>query len=370
MRTLAVLVAVVLLACAQDADRTDMLTLPALASPAQPPSGLVLVSVAGLSPDRYRGAGGQPAAMPTLAALAKVGVAADAVRSVAPATRYPAHATLLSGRRPSGHGIVADLRLGEHGVRTTPYWHASHLQAPMLWEVASQAGLRVATLGWPSTVGASISLNLPDLEPARRGETWLGVLEGAAAPGLLALAREAGGGEPAAQLPGAARDAVLVEVACRLLSSSEPPHLLLLHLSQTALPLAARGVDAPETRAAFAAADAGVTRLLRCADEQGRLERTAFVVVGDHGATPVHTMVAPNVALAAAGLLTPQQVSPDLLSWAAIVRSNGGSAFVYARDGEDALLARTELEKAALQTEAFRVVSAEEMLRLGADPDA
>jgi hypothetical protein len=196
------------------------------------------------------------------------------------------------------------------------------------------------------------------------------VLEGAAAPRLLALALEAGGGEPAAQFPGAARDSVLVEVACRLLSDSESPHLLLLHLSQTAPALASRGVDAAETRAAFAAADAGIAQLLRCAGERGRLERTVFAVVGDHGATPVHTVVAPNVVLAAKGLLTPRQVGPDLLSWAAIVRSNGGSAFVYARGGADALLARTALEEAASQTGTFRVVSAEEMLRLGADPDA
>ncbi len=370
MQALALLLGVLLLGCAQDAAPPDALTLPTLASPAGPPAGLVLVSVSGLSADRYRGVGGQPATMPALAVLAEAGVAADAVRSVAPAPRYPAHATLLSGRRPSGHGVVADLRLGEHGVRTTPYWHASHLKAPMLWAVASQAGLRVASLGWPSTVGASISLNLPDLEPTRRGETWIGVLEGAAAPSLLALAREAGGGEPAARLPGAARDSVLLEVACRLLSGSEPPHLLLLHLSQTALALAARGVDAAETRAAFAAADAGIARLLRCASERGRLERTVFAVVGDHGAMAVHTLVAPNVVLAAAGLLTPRQVGTDLLSWAAIVRSNGGSAFVYARGGTDALLARTALEEAASQTGAFRVVSAEEMLHLGADPDA
>jgi len=370
MRGLAVLVGVFLLACAQNAASPGAPLLPELENPAGPPAALVLVSVAGLSADRYGGVGGAAASMPTLEALAEAGVAADAVRSVAPATLYPAHATLLSGRRPAGHGIVADLRLGEHGVRKTPYWHASQLRAPTLWGIASQAGLRVAALGWPSTVGASIPLNLPDLEPSRRGETWLGVLQGAAEPGLLALAREAGGGEPAAQLPGAARDAVLVEVACRLLSSSEPPQLLLLRLSQTTLPLASRGVDAPETRAAFAAVDARIARLLRCADERGRLERTVFAVVGDHGVTPVHTLLAPNVVLAAAGLLTPQQVGTDLVSWEAIVRSNGGSAFVYARGGEGALLARTALEEAALKTEAFRVVSAEEMLSLGADPDA
>ena len=93
MRVLAVLLGVLLLACAQDAAPPDALTLPALTSPAQRPAGLVLVSVAGLSADRYRAAAGQPAAMPTLAALAEAGVAADAVRSVAPAA--------LVGSKPS-----------------------------------------------------------------------------------------------------------------------------------------------------------------------------------------------------------------------------------------------------------------------------
>jgi predicted AlkP superfamily pyrophosphatase or phosphodiesterase len=364
------LVGTLVLACAQGGAPPPLLELPTLDAPARPPAQVVLVSVSGLGADRYRATAGQPPVMPSLALLAESGVAADAMRSVAPAARYPAHATLLSGRRPAGHGIVADRRLGERGVRATPYWHASQLQGPILWQVASQAGLRVAALGWPSTLGASISLNVPDLEPARRGETWLGVLAGATTPEMLALLREAGGAAAAAQLPGSARDAVLVEVACRLLSSAEPPQLVLLHLSQTAAALAARGVDAPETRAAFGAADAGIAELVECTRAAGRLQTTAFVVVGDHGAMPVHTVVSPNAVLAAAGLLTPQQMGSDLVSWAAIVRSNGGSAFVYAKGGEDALLAREALGDAASRTAAFRLVSADEMLRVGADPDA
>ena len=57
-------------------------------------------------------------------------------------------------------------------------------------------------------------------------------------------------------------------------------------------------------------------------------------------------------------------------SWTALARSNGGSAFVYARADEDALLARRALVAEAERTRVFRVVSAEEMLRLGADPEA
>jgi predicted AlkP superfamily pyrophosphatase or phosphodiesterase len=344
--------------------------LPELGGAPRQPSRLVLISVSGLTSARYQRAEGRGPAMPTLAALAASGVAADQLRSVAPAASYPAHATLLSGRRPSGHGIVADRRLGDHGVRAAPYSHASLLKAPVLWQLAAEAGLRVASLGWPSTVGGSIALNVPDLEPSRSGETWFGLLGGAATPGLLGPLEKAGGAAPAAQVPGAARDAVLVKLACGLIRAAEPPQLLLLHLSQTAPVIAIHGAVAEKTRRAFAGADAEIAELLDCARANGTLERTAFAVVGDHGVMPVHTVVAPNAVLAAAGLLTPQRVGSELLSWSALVRSNGGSAFVYARRGEDAVLARRALEDAAARTGAFRVVSADEMLSLGADPEA
>jgi hypothetical protein len=58
------------------------------------------------------------------------------------------------------------------------------------------------------------------------------------------------------------------------------------------------------------------------------------------------------------------------VSWSALARSNGGSAFVYARKGHDAILARRALEESAGRIGSFRVVGADEMLREGADPAA
>jgi predicted AlkP superfamily pyrophosphatase or phosphodiesterase len=359
-----VLLAAALAACAQPPGPARTLVLPEAANTA--PSAVVVVSVAGLTPETYRGV---PPETPTLAALAEAGASADAVRSVAPASSYPAHATLGSGRRPAGHGVVADRQLGEHGVGTARYSEASALRAPTLWEKAAAAGLRVATLDWPSTLGAEVASNLPDVEP-QRGESWLDALRRHAQPPLLALAEAEGAGAPDAAAPGPARDAVLVGVACRLFAAAPPPQLLFLHLSETAAPLRLHGAAAPQTRAAFAALDQQIARLLACMQDRGRLAATALVVVGDHGVMPVHTVVAPNVALAASGLLTPGRAGQGLVGWSALARSNGGSAFVYARSKEDALLARRALEEQAAASGAFRVVSAREMLDVGADPDA
>jgi hypothetical protein len=117
--------------------------------------------------------------------------------------------------------------------------------------------------------------------------------------------------------------------------------------------------------------DGEVDRLLGCLARSGLLGSSAVVVAGDRGALPVHTLVAPNAVLAAEDLLVPVSRSTTAVKWwSALVRSNGGSAFVYARSDGAALQARRALSAEARRTGAFRIVSAEEMLELGADPDA
>jgi len=372
LSTLAAAVAAAALACVGPGGApAPRLEVPVLAGPAARPAHVVLVSLAGLGSDRYRaGAAGAPS-MPALAALASAGVAADAVAGATPAAVYPAHATLVTGELPAGHGITADRMLGPQGVRAVHYSHASRLRAPTLWQRTTEAGHSVAALSWPTTVGAEIALRLPDLEPVRGGDTWLGVLADAATPELLALARASGGEAPAANAAGPVRDDVLVGVACSLLESPQPPALLLLRLSQTEPPLFLHGPGSPEAEAAFANADREIARLFACLRRGPARDTTALLVMGDRGFAPVYGVLAPNTALAKAGLLTPVPgLDTGVTRWSAIARSNGGSAFVYAQNERDAVLARSALEKEAARVGWFRVVAAEELLRGGADPEA
>jgi hypothetical protein len=365
------------LACAgtgRPEPESEALLLPVLARDGSLPATVILVSVSGLTPERYTGDLGS-VDMPVLASLARQGIWAGAVRSVAPAAAYPAHATLLSGQLPAAHGIASDRLLGTKGVRATPYWHVSHLRAPTLWQVAAEDGRRVLALAWPSTVGASIPQLIPDLVPSRQGETWLGVLADAATPELLQGAARAGGGASETDRPGPERDAVLVAIACDGLQSSEPPDLLLLHLSQTREALRGFGPGSPRVAAAFASADALVARLLSCLRTALRLESAAILVVGDHGTLDVHTSVFPNAILREQGLIrmarsAPGSTQTGIASWSAIARSNGGSAFVYAESEGDAVRARRALVAEAESSHAFRVISAREMLEISADPEA
>jgi len=338
--------------------------------PAEPraarPERVVLVSVSGLVAADYLDRGD---AMPTLAALAADGVAVEGLEPVAPASPSPAHATLVTGRRPADHGVVAERLLGEHGVRRAGYEHASRLQGPTLWSALGAQGRAVAALDWPTTVGAEIPLLLPRVRPGPADRGWIFALGDRSTPWLFGRVRALGGGSEQAAQPGPARDAVLAALACEVMASPAAPALLLLHLGQLGVARERHGPEADEVGRARRGVDALLGRLLGCLEETERLQGTALAVAGDAAVRSVHTHVSANAALAGAGLLQPAS-GLRLRSWRALARSNGGSAFVYARSEADAVQARRVLEAEAERTGFFRVVSAAEMLALGADPEA
>lgn len=360
LRTAVLVLLLVACAPARPGWRSRAIELPSLEGARARPERLILVSVAGLTPATYRG---EPPAMPVVAQLALHGVSADHVEPVAPPTAYPAHATLVTGEPPSVHGIVADRVLGDVGVRNARFWHASQLRVPTLWQRAGEARLRVASLAWPTTLGASIELLIPDLEPTRRGESWYKLIESASTPELLKRVRAHGGERQEMDLEGDARDGVLVDVACDLLASGSPPDLLLLRISGAIPAIALTGAESPAAHEALGRADARVGRLLACLRKAGLGNSSALAVVGDHGTVPIHTAIRVNELLANEGLLNGEQ-------WRAILRSNGGSAFLYARDETSAIQARRTLELEAVRTGTYRIVSAEKMLGLDADPAA
>jgi hypothetical protein len=328
---------------------------PPIADAAGRPAHVVLVSIAGLTPDRYLDGD----AMPVLAALARVGAAAEDVEPVAPAAVYPAHATFVTGVAPADHGIAADQLIGERGVRGAPPAHASQLRAAALWQRVAEAGGAVASFDWPTTTGASIASLLPDVTPLRSGERWATLAASASTDWIAERVRAA---PPAANTPGPARDALLVDLACA--AFAQAPRLVLLRLRGPEPALVAGGPRAEAAASAFAAVDAELERLVRCAGQAGALANAAFFVAGDRALEAVHTAVRPNVLLREGGWITAQG------RWSALVRSNGASAFVYADEARTALQARQRLEAAAQETGAFRIVSADEMIARGADPDA
>jgi predicted AlkP superfamily pyrophosphatase or phosphodiesterase len=92
---------------------------------------------------------------PTLSRLAAEGAHATAMRPSFPALTYPNHYTLVTGLRPDHHGLVHNIMeidgktfgLGDRAQVKNPFWWE---EAEPLWVTAGRAGLKTASMYWPS----------------------------------------------------------------------------------------------------------------------------------------------------------------------------------------------------------------------------
>ncbi|HIF95059.1 MAG: alkaline phosphatase family protein [Myxococcales bacterium] len=355
-----------------------------------PPRRVILITVAGLeSADFLNGWGrtaseGDAVRMPNLARLGRQGTIGIQVHPPSPSSTYASHATIATGRLPSSHGVIADSTLDREGARDLPFWDSRLLQGDAIWDAAIGGG--VLALGWPSTLGARIEWIVPDGSPDASSQTWLEFINRQTSPSLMqaleemaALAmqvpnddgEEKGARDPATWPTPSEKDTAFVDLACRLSETERDPRLWLIRLSQTAYVKAISGSGSLDAGAALARVDSEIGRLIGCLDLAGRLADTAIFVTGDVVYRAVHTQVDPNVTLVNHDLIgRDPRSSLGVRSWRALLRSNGRSAYLYARDGESALEARKWLEEAADATDAFEVVSALELAESDSDPQA
>lgn len=116
---------------------------------------IVVISIDGMRPDYVTQANQHGLKLPNLTQFMVQGTYADGVIGAAPTVTYPNHTTLITGVWPAQHGIYTNqsfdpLRKNMGGWN----WYASEIRVPTLWETAAQAGILVASVGWPVSVGA------------------------------------------------------------------------------------------------------------------------------------------------------------------------------------------------------------------------
>ncbi|MBI2899334.1 MAG: alkaline phosphatase family protein [Planctomycetes bacterium] len=303
---------------------------------------VVLISIDGLRPEFYLGDGFDA---PTLKAMAKEGASAKAVESVYPSVTYAGHASIVTGVRPWRHGVVANTKFGENGGTQEWFWETKDLKAKTVWQLAHDAGRKTAITAWPSSVGAQVDWLVPERWAVFKGETTEGLLGKHSTPGLLAEMALAIGVPKGENLKSKEVMDEFISSGAAYVLRKYKPHLLLVHLIQVDEAQHNFGRDAPEVHAAVKATDANVAKIRKGAELAGILDRTDFVIVGDHGFADAGEALAPNTLLASAGLLDAD--GTKVKSWKALGHAHGGSMAVYAKDADSAKMAREVLEKGA-----------------------
>jgi len=348
-----------------------LLTTSPLVAQAEPRADhLVLVSVDGFRPDFYLPGSSWPA--PNIQQMARDGAHAEGVRGVFPSVTYPSHTTIVTGALPARHGVYYNQPFEPAGQTGRWYWHESAIQVGTLWDALRGAGRTTAAVSWPVTVGAPVDWFVPEVWSLDPNEDRLKPMREGSTPGLWQeLEREATGQLNMRNFSAgySTRDDTTGAIAAYILETHRPA-LIAIHLIKTDSAQHARGRESDDARRAVGGADRAIGAVRDAAERAGILDRTAFVITGDHGFVDLHTQVMPNVWLAEAGL---HGTEPDRGEWRATFHTTGGAAFLHLRDtadGEAAASARAIIDGLPATTHRlFRVVERDELDRIGADPN-
>jgi hypothetical protein len=144
--------------------RSSLFAVLFLALPLAAKQPLVVVSVDGLDNRYLMNADQLGLKIPTLRKLMREGQFSRGVIGVVPTVTWPSHTSMITGVDPVKHGILSNWR--PPGDRYLDY---SQIKVPTLIGAAHNAGLTIAAVNWPVTVGAPVDWDLPEFFEKRRG---------------------------------------------------------------------------------------------------------------------------------------------------------------------------------------------------------
>jgi predicted AlkP superfamily pyrophosphatase or phosphodiesterase len=348
----------------------DPATTPA---PATVVKRVVVVSIDGLRPDFYLDPASHGIELPTMSRMMREGVYAEGVEPVFPSVTYPAHTSIVTGVRPSRHGIWNNYLFNPTGIFTDWYWEASAIEARTLWDAVRDAGGTSAAVSWPVTVGASIDQNFPEVGSWARNEAWRFRMEKEATPSFFAAIEETVGQIPEQAPEDEALEALVFQISSVALQRFRP-NLLLIHVINTDSQQHAFGREHEEVSRAFQTTDRRLGELLSAVESLGLTQETLIVVTGDHGFIQTHSAIHMNAALREAGFLSLAE-DGSVADWTAMAWPASGSAFLVLHDPQDDAT-RVRLEAfvdemlAGPMGGVMRKVTRDELDRLGAVPSA
>ena len=261
------------------------------------------------------------------------------VRSVYPASTYPAHTTLMTGCYPQKHGVYSNFALQTvaDGISHWPT-ESSRIFAEDIFAAAKRAGCTTAAVFWP------ITGNNPNIdhvineyffyypnEDERIEETF--AAQGADEVALQAVREnlhlfpKAEGKRTPAEVM---FDDFLMGCTCSLIRNAKPD-VLLVHNSWPDTIRHKEGAFSRLFPVALDHVDAWLGDVVKAMEDADVYEQTNFVLLSDHGQRDCTKAVNLNVLFEREGLI---QLAPDgtIYTWLAYAQTNGMSTTVYLSD--------------------------------------
>ena len=267
----------------------------------QLPHKLVVISIDGLDV-RLLSEPALHVKAPNIRRLMRNGISTAGVVGVAPSDSWPAHAALATGTPPFENGITSNF--APHGPAEV-FASASTIRTQTLWEAATAAGLKAATVYWPSTLGAKDGFNFPEYWDSRKSNAvdFEPIVSRAHPPTAVALIEQ--------MFPSFEKelwDDSSSAAAAQWLLAAEKPDLLMVHMAEVDAEQHDTGALSVYARDMLENDDDLIAQLIAKAPPG-----TIFAIVSDHGFENQNYLVRPRVMLKRAGVAGDVELADGLI---------------------------------------------------------
>lgn len=247
----------------------SLLTLLCISGPltAQAPASPYLILI---SFDGFRWDYGDRGLTPNLQKLADTGVRALTLKPVYPSKTFPNHYSIVTGMYAENHGLIANnfddpFKNTRYSNRdTTAVRDGKWYLGEAFWETAERQGVRCASYFWPGS-----ELDLDYRRPTYYQQYVHDRVYAERVMGVLAWLA---------------------------LPEKQRPRFITLYFDAVDTQGHRYGPDAPETNQAIALVDSMLGLLMAGVERLGLAEQMNYIVVSDHGMTPVDNEHLINVA--------------------------------------------------------------------------
>lgn len=279
--------------------------------------------------------------LPNFARIMENAATVEMVLTIYPSLTHPAHASIMTGCRPSVTGITSNMVFDkEHPDLSPAPWYndLSDLKCETLFHAAKRAGLTTAAACWPLTCGGGevIDYLVPgalNLDFARYNDDPIATYRAlGASDAVMDIIEDAisifGHGDVHPRI-----EEFQAYCSAEIIKRYKPG-LLLTHPSYVDNRRHATGVYGSEVELALRETDRWLGMLLDAVREAGIEDETDFVLLSDHGHINITRVISPNVFLKDKGYIRVDE-NGKVASYDAFVKSVGASAQVYLSRPDD-----------------------------------
>lgn len=247
------------------------------------------------------------------------------VQSVYPSVTYPAHVSIVTGKKPVHHGVVNNTCLQPKRPDPDWMWQRRFVKGTTLYDEALKKGWKVASLLWPVTAKSHVTYNLPEVFANRpwQNQILVSALNGSAAYELI-LNHKFGHLRDGVRQPALDN---FVQASALYTISRYNPDMMMIHFTDVDTNRHIYGVNHEKITGAFKRHDRRLEELMAALEETGDMDKTTIVILGDHYQLRTERVVYFNYLLKQEGFLKSR--GDVITDYTYISKNCDGCTYIY-----------------------------------------